>query len=125
MDYFLLLLDVTVYIIHCIPSTGVYRDKNGSMNRFTPACPDPALLTVCLFLSRIQSHPVLFSQAASAQMAHISEEESEKMNLAKLAGSQKVRGKELEDMDIVDVNADSALGGTEGIQVKCVAVYAC
>ena len=42
------------------------------------------------------------------------------MNLAKLAGSQKVRGRELEDMDIVDVNADSALGGTSEIQVPLV-----
>ena len=52
------------------------------------------------------------------------------MNLAKLAGSQKVRGKELEDMDIVDGNADSALGGTSKIQVRstpilslCLTVY--
>ena len=63
-------------------------------------------------------------------MNYMSEEESEKMNLAKLAGSQKVRGKELEDMDIVDGNADSALGGTSKIQVRstpilslCLTVY--
>lgn len=55
-------------------------------------------------------------QTAAAHMNYMSEEESEKMNLAKLAGSQKVRGKELEDMDIVDGNADSALGGTSKIQ---------
>ena len=48
----------------------------------------------------------------------MSEEETEKVNLAKLAGSQKVRGKELDGLDIVDVNADSALGGTSEIQVS-------
>ena len=47
----------------------------------------------------------------------MSEEESEQLSLAKLAGSQKVRGKELDGLDIVDVNADSALGGTSEIQV--------
>ena len=57
-------------------------------------------------------------QDASTMSTSMSEEESERLNLAKLAGSQKVRGKELDDLDIVDVNADSALGGTSVIQVR-------
>ena len=51
-------------------------------------------------------------QEASALADSVSEEESAKLNLARLAGSQKVRGKELDDLDILDVNADSALGAT-------------
>jgi len=65
------------------------------------------------------SYAQMYNMAAvdSQSSSHfVSEEETEKMNLAKLAGSQKVRGRELEDMDIVDVNADSALGGTSEIQ---------
>lgn len=67
------------------------------------------------------SYAQMYNMAAvdpqvAAQSNNVSEEETERMNLAKLAGSQKVRGKELEDMDIVDVNADSALGGTSEIQ---------
>ena len=57
-------------------------------------------------------------QEASALADSVSEEESAKLNLARLAGSQKVRGKELDDLDILDVNADSALGGTSQIQVR-------
>ena len=62
--------------------------------------------------------PFSVSQDASTLASSMSEEETEKVNLAKLAGSQKVRGKELDGLDIVDVNADSALGGTSEIQVS-------
>ena len=50
-------------------------------------------------------------QEASALADSVSEE-SAKLNLARLAGSQKVRRRESDDLDILDVNADSALGAT-------------
>jgi len=52
----------------------------------------------------------------SEQDMALYDEEQRASNLQKLAGSQGVRGKELDDLDIVDVCADDALGGTNEIQ---------